>query len=209
MLTFSGRQDSCTSGGALPKPQHITAMPDDLDGVDHLSSQVFRAYIGTLRLHRRLMMQALADRGIHPGQAMCLRLLAANDRIAQRDLAEALHVARPTVTKMLHSMEKAGLVRRRSDAADARLTRVELTDAGRAEEEQMRAAAAHYINATIATLPEDDRRELARLLEELGASIERAAAARETGRTVDEAARPAAAPFATGAAAPAAAKAAL
>jgi DNA-binding MarR family transcriptional regulator len=163
----------------LPRPHHITALPEKLDGVDDLSADVFRAYIGTLRLHRRLMMQALAERGIHPGQAMCLRLLVANDGIAQRDLADALHVARPTVTKMLHSMEKAGLVRRRPDAGDARLTRVELTDAGRAEEKEMRVAAAGYVNATIATLPEPDRRELARLLDLLSASLTRAGAARE------------------------------
>jgi len=174
----------------LTEPRHVTILPHDLEGVDDLSSRVFRAYGGTLRLHRRLMMQALADRGIHPGQAMCLRLLAANDGIVQRDLADALHVARPTVTKMLNSMEKAELVRRRPDAVDARLTRVELTDAGRAQEKQMRVAAADYVNATIATLPEGDRRELARLLEELGASIERAAAAREAGRPGAEPAGP-------------------
>jgi DNA-binding MarR family transcriptional regulator len=132
------------------------------------------------------MMQALADHGLHPGQAMCLRLLSANDGITQRDLAGALHVARPTVTKMLNSMEKAGLVRRRPDAADARLTCVELTQAGRAEEKKMNLAAAEYVNATIATLPEDDRRELARLLEELGASITRASAARETAGAAED-----------------------
>ena len=160
----------------------IAVLSDRLEGVDDLSGDVFRAFIGTLRLHRRLMMQALADRGVHPGQAMCLRLLAANDGIGQRDLAAALHVAPPTVTRMLHSMEKAGLVRRTPDAADQRRTRVELTNAGRAEELQMRAAAAEYVNATVATLPEADRRELARLLEDLGASIARASAAREAGR---------------------------
>jgi DNA-binding MarR family transcriptional regulator len=159
----------------------IPTLPDNLDGVDDLSSRAFRAFIATMRLHGRLMMQQLADHGLHPGQAMALRLLSANDGITQRDLAGALHVARPTVTKMLNSMEKAGLVRRRPDDVDARLTCVELTDAGRAEEKKMNAAAADYVNATIATLTETDRRELARLLEELGASIQRAAAVREAG----------------------------
>lgn len=164
-----------------PKPL-VAILPDKLEGVDDLSADVFRAFLGVLALHRRLMMQALADRGVHPGQALCLRLLAANDGIAQRDLAAALYVARPTVTRMLHSMEKAGLVRRRPDAVDQRLTRVELTEAGRAEELRMRAAAADYVNATVATLPEADRRELARLLEDLGACIARATADRLAGR---------------------------
>ncbi len=163
----------------------IPTLPDTLEGVDELSSLVFRAFVATMRQHGRLMMQELRDHGLHPGQAMCLRLLSANDGITQRDLAGAMHVARPTVTKMLNSMEKAGLVRRRPDAADARLTCVELTDAGRAEEKKMNLAAADYVNSTIATLPEADRRELARLLDKLGASIRQAAAVREAGAVED------------------------
>jgi MarR family transcriptional regulator, organic hydroperoxide resistance regulator len=161
-------------------------LPDSLDGVDDLSSAAFRAFIGTLRLHRRLMMQVLADRGFHPGQVMCLRLLIDHEGITQRDLAKALYVAPPTVTKMLNSMERAGLVRRRPDAADARLTRVELTDAGRAAEKLMRSAAGEYVKATVGMLPENDRRELTRLLTALGATIERASAAREAAAPVDD-----------------------
>jgi len=167
--------------------QHaIPTLPETLDGVDELSSDVFRTLMATMRQHGRLMMQEMRDHGLHHGQVMCLRLLSANDGITQRDLAGALHVARPTVTKMLNSMEKAGLVRRRPDTADARLTCVELTDAGRAEEKKMNLAAADYVNSTIATLPEADRRELARLLDKLGASIKLAAAAREAGAAAEE-----------------------
>ncbi len=161
-------------------------LPTKLEGVDELSSQVFRALMATMRQHGRLMMQQLRAHGLHPGQAMCLRLLSVNDSITQRDLADVLHVARPTVTKMLNSMEKAGLVRRRPDVTDARLTRVELTAAGRAEETKMNAAAADYVNSTIATLPEADRRELARLLEGLGASIQRASAVRDADACVGD-----------------------
>jgi DNA-binding MarR family transcriptional regulator len=155
------------------------ALPQVLPGVDETSAHVFRAFVGALHLHRRLMMRELAGHGVHPGQAICLRLLATNNGITQRDLAEAMSVARPTVTKMLNSMEKAGLVRRRPDADDQRLTHVELTTAGRDMERKMGAAAAAYINATIGTMPEPDRRTLAHLLEQLGASIERAGAAQK------------------------------
>ena len=151
-------------------PEFKMTVPD-LQGVDDLSAQVFRAFLGTARMHMQLMMRTMAETGTHPGQAMCLRLLTVNDGISQRDLADVLNVARPTVTRMLQGMEKAGLVERRADAADQRLTRVFLTGAGRAAEKQMGVAAAEYVNATIATMPEDDRRELARLLEELGSII--------------------------------------
>ena len=72
-------------------------------------------------------------------------------------------------------MEKAGLVRRRPDAADARLVRVELTEAGRAQERAMRAAAGEYVEDTFGALPEKERVELARLLEKLGDRIEQVA----------------------------------
>jgi DNA-binding MarR family transcriptional regulator len=150
-----------------------------LEGVDELSAQVFRAFHATLRLHKQLMTKTLAAHGTHTGQAACLRSLAAHDGITQRDLADTLHLSRPTVSKMLKGLEKAGAVERRPDAVDQRLTRVLLTESGRALELELRGASAGYVNETIGALPADDRRELARLLEELGASISRALTSRE------------------------------
>ncbi|HZL65308.1 MAG TPA: MarR family transcriptional regulator, partial [Thermoleophilia bacterium] len=121
-------------------PEFKMTVPD-LQGVDDLSSHVFRAFLGTARMHMQLMMRTMAETGTHPGQAMCLRLLTVNDGISQRDLADVLNVARPTVTRMLQGMEKAGLIERRADEADQRLTRVFLTGAGRAAEKQMGVAA--------------------------------------------------------------------
>jgi DNA-binding MarR family transcriptional regulator len=153
---------------------HGTAPNVDLTGVDELSAEVFRAFIAVLQLHRRYMTKTLVERGAHPGQAFCLRLIGDQDGITQRDLAAELHVARPTITRMLQSLEKAGAVVRRPDEADQRLTRVRLTPAGRALLEDYRGIASGYVNQTIATLPAEDRRELARLLDELAASMRRA-----------------------------------
>jgi len=73
----------------------LAGAPVDLDGVDDLSAGVFRAFLAALRLHRQLMVKTLAGHGTHPGQAVCLRLLATHDGITQRDLATALHLSRP------------------------------------------------------------------------------------------------------------------
>lgn len=147
----------------------------ELEGVDELSAHAFRAFLATARLHFKNMMTAMAGGHTHPGQAMCLRLLSVNDGASQRDVARMLHVTPPTVSKMLSTMEKSGLVERRSDEADQRLTRVYLTDAGRERSAEMGAAVGEYVNATFATLSERERRELARLLEKLGARIEHVA----------------------------------
>lgn len=143
----------------------------ELEGVDELSARAFRAFLTTARLHFKNMMATMADGRSHPGQAMCLRLLSVNDGATQRDVARMLHVAPPTVSKMLSTMEKAGLVERRADEADQRLTRAYLTAAGRERSEEMSVAVGEYVSATFATLSARDRRDLARLLEKLGARI--------------------------------------
>jgi len=143
----------------------------ELDGVDELSSQIFLAFVDTLRLHKQLMLGTLTGQGTHPGQVFCLHVLAGRDGISQRDLAATLHLSRPTVSKMLQAMERAGAVERRTDAADQRLTRVFLTASGRDLERHLRGVVAEYVNETIGSLPDHDRRELARLLDELSASM--------------------------------------
>ena len=133
--------------------------------------------MSTMQLHRRLMQKLLVESGspeMRHGQAMCLRVLAAHDGIAQRDLAERLHLARPTVTTLLQRMEKAGFVTRQVDSRDQRLTRVYLTATGREMEAQLRAAFAEHIRLTFGSLPEADRRELERLLLALSAQAARA-----------------------------------
>ena len=144
------------------------------EGVDPLSYAVFSAYMRSLHLHRQLMGKLMSGPDSHPGQAFCLRMLAANDGVTQRDLAEAMHLSRPSVTTMLQRMQKAGLIDRRPDEADQRLMRVYLTDDGRALAAQMRATFATYISTAFDSMSADDRRELERLL---GVMAENTAAA--------------------------------
>jgi DNA-binding MarR family transcriptional regulator len=147
----------------------------ELEGVDELSAEAFRAFIATARLHFKGMLMTMTGSRSNHGQAMCLRMLSVNDGATQRDVARMLHVAPPTVSKMLRTMERAGLVERRADEADQRLTRAYLTPAGRRRELEMGVAVGEYVNATFATLSEQERRDLVRLLEKLRDSILRAA----------------------------------
>lgn len=139
------------------------ALPDP-EGVDPLSFRVFSAYMRSLHLHRQLMGRLVAGQDSHPGQVFCLRMLATNDGITQRDLAEAMQLSRPAITTMLQRMQKAGLIVRRPDETDQRLMRAYLTDEGRALEAQMRATFATYISAAFDSMTVKDRQELERLL---------------------------------------------
>jgi len=149
--------------------------------VDPLSYRVFQAFMRTLHLHRQLMARTLVEDGSHPGQAVCLRVLAAHDGMSQRDLGRALHLTPPTVTTMLQRMERAGIVERRPDETDQRLTRVRLTAEGRKLEERLRGIFARYISQALDSMTQDDRRELERLLSLLADNTARALAAAGAG----------------------------
>jgi DNA-binding MarR family transcriptional regulator len=101
-------------------------------------------------------------------------MLTERDGLSQRELAQVLHLAPPTVTAMLQRMEKAGTVERRPDAADQRVTRVHLTEAGRELERSLRAVMGTALGEVLDPIPEADRRELERLL---GLLADRAAGA--------------------------------
>ena len=144
----------------------------DLDGVDDVSLRAYEEWGRTMHLQRQLALRLLPDRTLHPAQARCIWTISSNDDITQRDLADLLHISRPTVTTMVQKLEKAGLVERHSDEDDQRLTRIRLTDAGRALDARLREFHRGFINATVGCMTLDDQREFARLLDLMRTSME-------------------------------------
>jgi DNA-binding MarR family transcriptional regulator len=153
------------------RPDESETSPLAPEGVDDLSFDVFRALMQTLKLNGRLLMKTMASQGGHPGQAGCLWAIGAREDISQRELAELVNVAPPTVTAMLQKMERSGLIERRVDEDDQRITRIRLTETGRALDRDLRIAHGHYLHETIGRMSETDRRELARLLGALSENI--------------------------------------
>lgn len=84
-----------------------------------------------LRLHLWLTHSQLEGLKVHPGQPGLLGALAHSDGLSQRELAQHMNLSAPTVTVMLRRIEKVGLVERRPDPGDQRVTRVYLTEEGR------------------------------------------------------------------------------
>ena len=69
--------------------------------------------------------------GLHVGQDLVIFRLAEEDGVSQSQLAAVLGVEIGTVAKTVQRMEKEGLLIRRQDAEDARISRVYLTEKGR------------------------------------------------------------------------------
>ena len=97
----------------------------DPESVDRLLVQV-------CKLHRARAHALLEEIGLHRGQPPVLRALWEEEGRAHSELAERLDVRPATITKMIQRMERAGFVERRPDPDDERVSRVYLTEAGRA-----------------------------------------------------------------------------
>lgn len=92
-------------------------------GFQHLFMQLNRAYAAKC-------FTQMAEHGVHPGQIPILILLAEHKEMSQKEIAGELHVKPPTVNVMVQRMEKAGLVGRKHDEKDQRVTRIFLTEKG-------------------------------------------------------------------------------
>jgi DNA-binding MarR family transcriptional regulator len=83
------------------------------------------------RAHRNRAEAAFNELGLHTGQEWVMFQLWNKEGLTQSQLVENLGVEPPTITKTLDRLEKAGLVERRQDVEDARVSRVYLTRKGR------------------------------------------------------------------------------
>jgi DNA-binding MarR family transcriptional regulator len=116
------------------------------------------------KLHRTQAHAALEALGLYRGQNFVLKALVEQEGMAQSELAERLLVRPPTISNSLERMEAAGWIERRPDAEDRRVSRVYLTEAGRALHEAA-SALWHDLEAeTFAGLTSEQRNSLWQML---------------------------------------------
>jgi MarR family transcriptional regulator, organic hydroperoxide resistance regulator len=115
-------------------------------------------------LHRIRFQQLFDALGLYQGQPPLLRELWKQEGLTQTDLAARLKIAPATVTRMLQRMEKKGFIQRQPDADDQRITRVYLTDVGRAVQSKTEEVFRTLEEETFANLTVDERVILRRLL---------------------------------------------
>ncbi|ALC24654.1 MarR family winged helix-turn-helix transcriptional regulator [Streptomyces pristinaespiralis] len=136
----------------------------DADGL--LAEQLLRL---TRRLHRSQKRQLQsADIAITPAQSRLLRTVAHYEQPPRMaDLAERLEVVPRAVTSLVDGLEAGGRVRRVPDPANRRVTRIELTDKGRATLRALRDARRAAAEDVLAPLTTQQRETLAGLLSTL------------------------------------------
>ena len=92
---------------------------------------------------------------------------------AQLDLARALGIESPTLTRHLDNLEQGGLVVRRQSEADRRAVRVELTEAGEEAYQRMLAAVIAFNRRLQTGIGRDELQQLEGLLDRLAENISR------------------------------------
>jgi len=88
--------------------------------------------IEVCKLHYANSHELLEQIGLYRGQPPVLQTLSRQEGLSHSELARQLHVKPATITQMIKRMEQAGFVQRRRDTEDERVSRVYLTELGRA-----------------------------------------------------------------------------
>src|SRR6266851_9268264 len=83
-------------------------------------------------IHRTRVSAYLSKHDLYVGQEMLLKCLWNQDGLSQKEIADQMGIQAATATRMVIRMERAGLVERKTDPEDQRVSQVYLTDLGRA-----------------------------------------------------------------------------
>jgi len=88
-------------------------------------------------LHYKCAQQRLEAIGLYRGQPAVLHILWENEGMTQTEIAAKLRIKPATMTRMLQRMEKAGFIYRQDDKEDQRVSRVYVTEKGRAVQQRL------------------------------------------------------------------------
>jgi len=119
----------------------------------------------------RAFNSALAENGGSIPIWLILNALESESRRTQLDLARAVGIEGPTLTRHLDGMEQSGLVERRRGTPDRRAVQVELTAAGHDLHGRLLQAVIGFNQQLRAGLSAEDVDTLRRLLDQLQANV--------------------------------------
>lgn len=122
------------------------------------------------RVARRMaheLAEELRPSHVGIGQWAVLLFLWARDGVIQTELARYVAIEPPTLVRTIDRMVRDGLVTRRPDPRDGRVSRIHLTDRGRSLRDDIVPRADAVNAATMARLTASEGRALRRLLAKL------------------------------------------
>lgn len=136
--------------------------------MDKLYGQFFEAIDQLRRLH-------VGDLFPNMSKSDCTTLMAIdyyNQRksdgvLTVSELAEKIHVKPSAVSRTLKNLEEQGLIERTVNKSDRRNTYVEISDAGRKRQQEMKVTMEEFVDAVLNRIREEDLRKLVEYLNEV------------------------------------------
>ncbi len=114
---------------------------------------------------RRAQAERLAPLGLTPAQERALRVMTRSEQpLRMTELADQLGIVPRSLTRVIDTLEEAGLVKREIDPRNRRAILLHLTERGTAVRDDMRQARRRAAEDLFAPLTADDRKTLAKLL---------------------------------------------
>lgn len=167
-----GRPDS---GEAAVAPRRVdrTAFAREFPSGDATATECAQNLIHTSDLFRDADMRGLRHHGLSiPARILLATLDGAEQPLSHSAIAERLFVTGASVTSLVDTLERKGLVRRVPDTSDRRVMLVELADAAHPVIDAYLAEVTTLHAHEFAVLDDDERETFVRLLAKVAASIE-------------------------------------
>lgn len=110
--------------------------------------------------------------GVSPSRLRLLQQLYHHDEISQTALQKELQIDSAAITRQLKLLEAEGVITRRTNPDDNRITLVQLTESGRSNivaylEEKVR-----FLDSMLQDFSEEEQKQLAGMIERLQANIQ-------------------------------------
>ncbi len=153
----------------LPRQQVFLDLACAMPEVDTTSAETYLLFIWVAR-DLFASQQAFYDRfELSEGKFVLLLLLhrAPHHRLTPSVLAEAAGVTRATITGLLASLERSGLVKRTAHPEDGRMFSIELTQPALDLLEQILPERFNHIEELMSSLTEEEQHQLRALLEKM------------------------------------------
>ena len=135
-----------------------------------LESSYARTLLPLAKMWRRAADRALSDMSVSASIGWALvQVGRLGDDVRQTDLASELDVTQASLVRSIDQMTAAGLVERQRDPQDARVSRIRLTEHGRALVTTIEAKFASLRAAMLDDVSDEDLATALRVAERLGA----------------------------------------
>ena len=139
---------------------------EEIDSLQGLIMRMTHLYYGKA-------YAAMKELDVHPRQIPLLFILQKKEGMSQREICDEMKIKPPTVAVSIKRMEKAGLIERKPDEKDQRVTRIYMTEKGK----EIKAKALERIHKNEAVMMEGfseaEQCLLRRFLEQILVNIEK------------------------------------